>query len=177
MARQLFGGIGDYVVVPGDAVTVGDVDGFQTVLAPGVVVSFYNAAAAGTQYTDLLDLSNTPITTVTTTADGALPQFWGPDGVTRMYAEAGGERRAVTAIDAGDVVTDLRATVQSLQETVSLLSNSVGTVRYDAGTSSWPERPDDSRTYLWIGPTAPSIGGGTGMVDGVDLWINPTPVT
>ncbi|MGW0642390.1 hypothetical protein [Streptomyces badius] len=86
MARYEFGAtLADFVVAP--------IDGQWTVaaLAP---VTFWNAAEDGTQYTDLLDQSTAPTTAVTSDEYGAIPTFWGPDGVTGMWADAGGTRRA-----------------------------------------------------------------------------------
>lgn len=152
-------------------------------VAGGVTVTFWSAEVGGSQYTDLLDSGGSAASSIVSAdgsgalSTGTIPKFSGPAEVTEMWADAGGGARAkMMATDLGGMVTDVRATVVDLQGVVALLSNSVGTVRYDSTTSSWPERPVDSRTYLWIGPTAPTIGG-TGMVDGVDLWINPTPVT
>lgn len=46
-------------------------------------------------------------------------------------------------------------------------------IRYNTGTSSWPVRTtattDSTRTVIWIGPTAPTIGG-TGAINDVDVW-------
>ncbi|MGY4960366.1 hypothetical protein [Streptomyces sp. 900105245] len=71
-------------------------------ITPNAVVSFYDASDRGTQYTDLLDASGTPITSVTTDEMGFLPTFQGPDSVTGMWADAGGSRGAwVQARDAG----------------------------------------------------------------------------
>ncbi|MEU8671368.1 glycosyl hydrolase family 28-related protein [Streptomyces anulatus] len=86
MARFDFGaGVADFVVAPAD--------GMWTVAA-GAVVTFWDAAADGVQYTDLLDGAGSPITQVTATAYGALPRFRGPDGITGMWADAGGPTRA-----------------------------------------------------------------------------------
>lgn len=53
------------------------------------------------------------------------------------------------------------------------IATAPGFVRYNTGTSSWPTRAtatsDSTRTVIWIGPVAPSIGG-SGAVDGVDVW-------
>ena len=55
------------------------------------------------------------------------------------------------------------------------VDNSLGVVNYDAGTSTWPVRPvGDSRRFMWIGPTAPPIGGDY-MTDGWDLFTNTAP--
>jgi hypothetical protein len=94
MARFDFGaGIADYVVEP--------TDGLWGV-ADGATVTFWSAADGGTQYTDLLDASATPITEVVADEYGHLPPFQGPDGVTGMWADAGGSRRAwIEARNAG----------------------------------------------------------------------------
>lgn len=86
MARYEFGaGLADYVVRPSD--------GLWTV-APGAIITFYNASSGGTQYTDLLDISATPITSVTADSQGFVPRFQGPDSVAGMWADAGGASRA-----------------------------------------------------------------------------------
>lgn len=179
--RYMFGGVADYVVGAGDKVTFGGGPAYQTLLVPNKDVTFWSASSSGVQYTDLVDLTDVAITggVVTTDSAGALPQFKGPDGVTVMYADAGGSRRAMVAVDIGATTEELRNTLLDLTSTVdaqaALLGGSMGVVRYNADTSSWPTRPSDSRPYLWVGPTAPQIGGGY-MQDGVDYWLNPTPV-
>ncbi|MEU5908898.1 MULTISPECIES: hypothetical protein [Actinomycetes] len=86
MARQSFGaGVGDFVVRPADGLWG---------VGVGAVVTFWDAPTDGTQLTDLLDASDSPITSVTADEYGALPRFRGPDGVTGMWADAGGSSRA-----------------------------------------------------------------------------------
>ncbi|MFE9363676.1 glycosyl hydrolase family 28-related protein [Streptomyces sp. NPDC006978] len=63
-------------------------------VAPGAVITLWDSATEGTQYVDLLDFSSTPITTVTADEMGFIPAFFGPDGVTGMWAEAEGGGRA-----------------------------------------------------------------------------------
>ncbi|MCX4606998.1 right-handed parallel beta-helix repeat-containing protein [Streptomyces mirabilis] len=94
MARHEFGaGIADYVVKPSDGLWG---------IAPGVTVTFYDASAGGTQYADLLDAGSTAITSVTADAYGLLPRFFGPDGISGMWADAGGSTRAwIEAHNAG----------------------------------------------------------------------------
>ncbi|MDT7847184.1 right-handed parallel beta-helix repeat-containing protein [Streptomyces justiciae] len=75
----------DFVVQPSDGLWG---------VAPGAVVTFYSASTGGTQYTDLLDASSSPITQVVADAQGFLPRFQGPDGVVGMWASAGGSSRA-----------------------------------------------------------------------------------
>jgi len=122
LARHLFGSIADYVVAPGDSLTVGDITGSQTLLVPDTVVTFWTDATAGSQYTDLLDLTSAAIMSVTTDANGAIPQFYGPDSVTIMYADAGGDRRAVVAVDLGADITTNTTAVASLQGSVAALA-------------------------------------------------------
>ncbi|MFJ9982575.1 glycosyl hydrolase family 28-related protein [Streptomyces globisporus] len=68
-------------------------DGMWTVAA-GATVTFWDAQADGVQYTDLLDGAGSPITQVVANDYGSLPRFKGPDGVTGMWADAGGTTRA-----------------------------------------------------------------------------------
>jgi hypothetical protein len=85
VARYTYGGgIADYLVTPSDSLWG---------VAPGAVVTFYSAADGGTQYTDLLTEGGTPITEITADENGFLPTFQGPDGVTLMWASAGGASR------------------------------------------------------------------------------------
>lgn len=86
MARYEFGmGIADYVVQP--------TDGLWGV-APGAVITFWDSSTGGSQYTDLLDVGSAPITQVSADAQGFVPRFFGPDGITGMWADAGGTSRA-----------------------------------------------------------------------------------
>ena len=112
MARHLFGGIADFVVGRGENVTTVDgLAGYQTVLIPNHEVTFWDAPVGGTRVTDLVDASGTPIAdgVVITNDEGALPQFYGPDGVTLLYADAGGTRRAILAMDVGSAVATAQA--------------------------------------------------------------------
>jgi hypothetical protein len=99
MPRYTFGsGIADYVVTPSDGLWA---------VAPGEIVTFWDAADGGTQYTDLLSADETPITEVIADDQGLLPTFKGPDGVTLMWASAGGPRRVwLRARDADSAQTD-----------------------------------------------------------------------
>lgn len=86
MARSTFGAsLADFVVQPSDGLWA---------VAPGAAVTFYSDAEAGTQYTDLLDASSSPVTEVTADEFGMIPEFQGPDSVTGMWADAGGSSRA-----------------------------------------------------------------------------------
>lgn len=85
-------------------------------LAGSVVLTFWDNATSGTQYTDLLDSTGTPITTVTTSDGltglplGTIPRFSGPDGVTVMWADGGGGYRSrMIALDLGSDVASLQS--------------------------------------------------------------------
>lgn len=83
--------------------------GNQLLLRPASVGTVWDALTGGTQYTDLTDLTGTPITTVTADSDGAVA-FFGPDGVTALYVDFGyGRRYALTAVDTGEVLADFMA--------------------------------------------------------------------
>lgn len=86
MARFTYGaGMADYVVRPTDGLWA---------VAPGAVLTFWDAADGGVQYTDLLDGAGAPAAEVTADENGFIPQFSGPDGVAGMWASAGGVSRA-----------------------------------------------------------------------------------
>lgn len=158
--------------------------GNLALFVPGAEIQFWTAITGGAQYTDLLDNLGTATASVTTDANGEFPQFQGPDEVWYMWADGSGDgsgpRRLITATDLADTVaankdslTDLINTVTALQD---LAASSLGIIEYDSVSAAWPDRPEDSRIYMWVGPTAPTIGG-TGMQDGRDFWLSPVPVS
>lgn len=111
MARHSFGnGLADYTISAGT--------GNAAVLSGAQVVKFYTASTGGSQYTDLATNSDGtgPITQVTTSdgtdgrAVGTIPPFYGPDGVTGMWAGVGtGPRSLILATDLGAAVTQASA--------------------------------------------------------------------
>ncbi|EYT84026.1 hypothetical protein CF54_03960 [Streptomyces sp. Tu 6176] len=94
MARYEYGaGIADYVVAPSDGVWS---------VAAGAIVTFWDSATEGVQYTDLRDAAGQATTSVKADGYGGIPRFFGPDGVVGMWADAGGASRAwVEAHNAG----------------------------------------------------------------------------
>jgi hypothetical protein len=66
--------------------------GTAMVKAAAVAYSFWTAKTAGSQYTDLTDMSNAPIVTglVTSDSNGFLPEFHAPAGILEMYADSSG---------------------------------------------------------------------------------------
>jgi hypothetical protein len=146
MARATFGaGLADYVVQPSDGLWG---------VASNAVITFWNDADAGTQYTDLLDAASSPITQVVADEYGAIPQFQGPDGVLGMWADAGGGSRAwivtrdlsdtpLTSLDwivvtdpifgaAGDGIRDDTASIQAAIDMATTAES--GTVYIPHGT-------------------------------------------
>lgn len=86
MARALYGsGLEDFVVVPSDGL-------WQ--VGAGAEVTFWDSATDGTRYVDLLDGAGAAISSVIADTNGMIPRFSGPDGVTGMWADAGGTGRA-----------------------------------------------------------------------------------
>lgn len=71
-----------------------------------------------------------------------------------------------TPIDAASL-SDLETRVTTYADTVSG-GQSLGLVVHDG--DSWPARPVGAAAVMWIGPTAPAIGG-IGAADGVDMWV------
>lgn len=86
--------------------------GNAAVLAGAINITFYNQATGGTQYTDLLDASGSPITSVTSSNGssglpvGTIPLFFGPDGVTTMWADGGGGYRSLVTAHDGFAFSD-----------------------------------------------------------------------
>lgn len=84
MARSTFGATAaDYVISLGPG---------GILRAAPATLKFWTAPTGGTQHTDLL-LNAAPTSTITVGNDGMVPAFQGPDGVTQMWADAGGGER------------------------------------------------------------------------------------
>lgn len=94
MSRNSFGGgAGDFAV---------KVVGTTLQVSPSAAVSMWSLQTGGTQYTDLKAADGvTSISTVTTSAVGAIPVFFGPDSVSLMWADAGGPARVKLLSDSG----------------------------------------------------------------------------
>lgn len=166
MARHWFGqSLTDWTMVLGDETQVDDVRFRPAITTGPVAVTFWDSATGGTQYTDLLDASGAPITQVTT-ADGTgvlplgtIPRFQGPDGVTSMWADAGGGARyLMVATSLATTVDDQEARLSDLENIIAnvwaLTQSVVLSVVYDEGSATWPPRPAlaGSRPVYWHGP-------------------------
>ena len=172
--RYTFGqSLTDWTMRLGAASTDGEGITTAPALAAGPYpVTFWSEAVGGVQYTDLLTSAGTPVTAIVSAGGsdalpvGTTPEFFGPDEVTEMWADAGGGARfKMVATNLGGVLADLRTRVSVLEGVVELLQQSLGVIVYDGG---WPERPADDRPYAWIGPSAPTGGAG-------DVWFDTTP--
>jgi hypothetical protein len=83
--------------------------GMQLLVRPAAIGTVWDALTGGTQYTDLTDLTGSPLAEITADADGAVA-FMGPDGVTSLYVDFGYTKRfALAAIDTGDILADFMA--------------------------------------------------------------------
>jgi hypothetical protein len=88
--------------MPGWAYTV---SGSVISMAGGVTITFWDSETGGSQYTDLAGASDgsSPMTSVTSSDGtgarplGSIPRFWGPDGVTVMWAGVGASARQLIA--------------------------------------------------------------------------------
>lgn len=89
MTRSTFGGTDDDYVSSPFNIGGRKVHG----ALPNTIVTFWSAKTGGTQYTDLLNEAGGAVASITSDADGFLPQFQGPDGVLQMWADAGGGRK------------------------------------------------------------------------------------
>lgn len=145
MARHVFGGLGDLVVIAGAAATVGAVTGKQTVLYPAAALTFWDAETGGVQYTDLQTIAGSPIAggVVTATAAAAeVPRFKGPDEITAMFMDAGqGGRREIVATDLGDYLAMIAQVETKLVD--------VGRIRIDSAEPVGPAHND-----VWVDTSA-----------------------
>lgn len=187
MARHWF--LGDMsawaMALGADETSVDSQSGKRALMIPSASITFWTAQSGGTQYTSLLDAIDTPITAATADTHGEFNPIQGPDAdpeIWYMWADGSGgagPRRLVVATDLADTVVANRASLLDLIGTVAdlqtLNATSLGVVEYDTVAGAYPLRPADSRIYVWVGSTAPPVGGGY-MQGGRDFWLNPTPV-
>jgi hypothetical protein len=182
MARHLFGGgIADWTFDLGDPATAGSgAEGNLAVVVPAVVVTFYDAATTGTQYSDLTDVTGGAITSITSDTSGELGQCYGPDNVYAMWADASGgagPRRLMVATDLGPDVEAMAEQLANLQNTVANLVELSAympvVIREVSGVI--PPRPAiaGDRMGWWICDDTPTSGG-TGMAEN-DILTDTAP--
>lgn len=181
MARHWFGqSLTDWSMTLGAMSEAAGVTSAPVSAIGPVTVTFWNAASGGTQHTDLLDASGNGVSQITT-ADGTgalglgtIPRFRGPDGVTEMWADAGGARYLMVCTDLGGDVVGLDARVGGLESEVTTMDDSPAWVWRNPATGVWPVRPATGRRVVWVDtlpetPSPPAIGG-AGMIDNLDLY-------
>lgn len=173
MARHQFGGaLADWVYL--------EDDGDRPVLQGAVPLTFWDARESGAQHTDLTaDLAGTvPLTSVVTSAGddgyriGVIPIFYGPDGVTEMWASADlGERGLIPANDLGPLVTGaLQKSTVTTKGDVLVASSSAVIARLPVGANGTVLTADSAQTsgVRWASPG----GGGGGVATTSDiLWV------
>jgi len=141
--------------------SVGDAD--TATLAGAVNLTFWSSQTSGTQYTDLLNASGSPITSVTSSDGssglpvGTIPLFFGPDSITSMWADGGGGYRSlVTAHDGFAFSDDAR-----FGEVAGLtVSGTAAAGRYLRATSSAGAEYTNDGTTDWLNVQSPAYSGG-----------------
>lgn len=113
----------------------------QSVESPtGATVLFYDAQTGGNQITDLQDSGGAPITSVTADSTGMMPVFFGPDGVTQMWASAnGGPRRMIVSFAAAaSAVSSAQTSATSAAASASAAASSASTAQTAASQATAP---------------------------------------
>lgn len=173
MRYSFGGGIADWAF---STVTVsGTADLAQ--LTGSAVVTFWTTETGGSQYTDLLDGDGQPISTVTaadgagTRAKGQIPPFKGPDGVTKMWAQAGtGPRALMITTDAADATPEVGMILPPLSAAGPVASPRQGKgVLYNDTTSTL--RLDAVRASVGTAPTTAYVFDVNR--NGVSVYSNP----
>ena len=166
MARHTFGGTPtDWTMNLGATTTSSGVTTAPVLAAGPITLTMWPSKVGGVQYEDLLDESGTPVSAIVT-ADGAgtlpvgsIPEFSGPDGVTIMWADAGGGVRYKL------VATDLASTVDALVVSGAYLDAlKILTKAGAVGQYLTTDPDEDSVTGLLWGSPPVSSGGGGGSV-------------
>lgn len=190
MARHSFGGsLTDWTFALGDTATSGSgVTGPAALVQTGVTVTCWSAQSGGSQYTDLVDNTGVPVSSITSdAATGEIPPFQGPDNedggpeVVALWADAGAGRMLMVATDLGDAVTDLTARMASAEADLSDARTQLAAapvfVDYNTTSGSYPPRPDTGKPVYWVGPVPPAFGIVDGVqyaVDGLDKHFGPS---
>ncbi|WP_432101027.1 hypothetical protein [Streptomyces sp. WAC 04229] len=109
--------------------------GDEVRLRAGAVGTVWDSLVGGSQITDLTDLSGSPITQITADTEAAVG-FFGPDGVSTVYADFGYSRRfLMTAVDLGSQIDGL---------TLNKLDLTGGTMLGPIVTSGTPSAPGEA---------------------------------
>lgn len=175
MARNPFGGT--------DSAWTFHPDGDDNATLGTAVVTCWTDKAGGEQYTDLAqdEAGTEPITQVVSadgTGDdelGQIPEFWGPDGVTEMWAQAdaGPARVKVVASNAAKIAQAQAGAVDALENRADnidlLLAFGLFQITGDDSGVLPAARPDElaGRRVLFINDSAPSAD----ISSKNDVWI------
>ncbi len=165
MARYLFGGSpADYVISTNEAD-----DDQKLYYRPLATVTFWDAKVDGTRLTDLrLDFNGSNTDAITATSTGRIPQFYGPDGITQLWADTGdNERYAMVSTDLGAIVdgkistteADNFAKVVDVANIQRQLGLTPRVVMFNTETNTWPVQSDVTATnppipIFWYGNAA-----------------------
>jgi hypothetical protein len=125
--RHLFlGGVADWATALGaDETSTSSQAGKRALFIPSATLTFWGASSGGTQYTDLLDGTGNPVTSVTADSAGELPEIQGPDTAPETWYmwmdgnNGAGPRRKVIATDIGEALTGQEADIAALAAGVS----------------------------------------------------------
>jgi hypothetical protein len=115
----------------------------ETGINGGAVVHWWTSEVGGTEVTDLVAADGvTPIPPggVVSDTNGVVPDFYGPDETTRLYADAGRGRVLVLANDLDQRIANTEAAVTSLAARVTTVEQTGGggggvTGGFDGGTT------------------------------------------
>jgi hypothetical protein len=137
--------------------------GQEVILAAGVTLTFWNLQTGGVQYKDLVQ-DGTGVETIIsgdgdTAPTGTIPRFLGPDGITQMWVDAGGDARyLMSTTDMGNLPARVGALEEAVNALQSIQVNTLYAMKYDQGTGEYPNIPENlvsTRYLIWIGPSVP----------------------
>lgn len=171
MARNQFGGSpADYVIQPND-----DTNDQTLRFRPNAPLTAWDDEVAGEQITDLqLTHDGDSVSTITATATGRVPRFYGPDSATTLWIDSGdADRYLLVSTDVGALVDSKlgrdeipAAHTHSPDDIPGLARLSGAAVLYaffNAQTNTWPPRPDTTGPVIWIGDATIPAGAIRGL--------------
>lgn len=183
MSRQQFGGdAAAWVVTPKDATALlgagSTVVGFATT---DLQLAFFDSPN-GTQLTDLLDATGSPVTTITVPANQPyIPFFSGPDGSDVLwFPDVFSSWHMLEPSDLGQRMGGIEDRVEALESgggtSGSLDLASLSVLFIDEVAGGYPARPDAIPVpRFWRGIHKPTVGtdssGTLYMLDG-DMWLH-----